>query len=170
MHGLVYLSASTGLPSAGLTVNGDLNIIQKQPLAHKGQDLRYSEPLFNHTSIYADAFNFKKIISDYSQRNVSLKLQNEYLMWDRGVTGRGNPFRISFNLNYPEQTLTYYAGFWQVKEYFIFNFQQKRIFILIHFRCLNGRGFNTLPSSYFSWLSFTKSNYLCFRNKCYLPL
>ena len=36
------------------------------------------------------------------------------MMWERGVTGLGNPFVINLHMNYPVQTLTYYAGFWQV--------------------------------------------------------
>ena len=118
MHGLVYLSASSGLPTTGLVVNGDLSVVQKQPLAHRGLDRRFSVPVFNKSSIFADAFNFKKIIYDYSQRNVSVRMTNDYLMWERGVTGLGNPFVINLHLNYPVQTLTYYAGFWQVWIFF----------------------------------------------------
>ena len=114
MQGLISISTSTGLASAGLSVNGDLKIVQKQPLAHKGLDKRFKSPIFNRTSIFPDAFDFKKIISEYSQRNVSLRLSNEYFSWDRGLTGSGNSFTIDLRLNYPEQTLTYYAGFWQV--------------------------------------------------------
>ena len=114
MHGLVYLSASSGLPTTGLVINGDLCVVQKQPLAHRGLDKRFAVPMFNKSSIFADAFNFKKIIYDYSQRNVSVRMNNDYMMWERGVTGLGNPFVINLHLNYPVQTLTYYAGFWQV--------------------------------------------------------
>ena len=119
MHGLVYVSASSGLPTTGLVINGDLGVVQKQPLAHRGYDKRFSVPMFNKSSIFADAFNFKKIIYDYSQRNVSIRMNNEYLMWERGVTGQGNPFAITLHLNYPVQTLTYYAGFWQVNYYLL---------------------------------------------------
>ena len=114
MHGLVYLSASSGLPTTGLVINGDLCVVQKQPLAHRGLDKRFAVPMFNKSSIFADAFNFKKIIYDYSQRNVSVRMNNDYMMWERGVTGLGNPFVINLHMNYPVQTLTYYAGFWQV--------------------------------------------------------
>ena len=114
MHGLVYLSASSGLPTTGLVINGDLCVVQKQPLAHRGLDRRFAVPMFNKSSIFADAFNFKKIIYDYSQRNVSVRMSNDYMMWERGVTGLGNPFVINLHMNYPVQTLTYYAGFWQV--------------------------------------------------------
>ena len=69
MQGLAYISLSSGLPVIGANVFGDLKMIQKQPLDHKGHDLRYAQPLFNSSSIFAEAFNFKKVIDQYSQRN-----------------------------------------------------------------------------------------------------
>lgn len=114
MHGLVYVSTTSGLPTSGLTVQGDLAIVQKQPLAHRGIDRRFSTPLFNASSIFAEAFNLKKVVQEYGQRNVSMRLSNEYYMWERGVTGRGNPFIVNLRINYPVQTVTYYTGFWQV--------------------------------------------------------
>ena len=69
MQGLIYLTASSGLPTTGLTVTGDLIMVQKQPLAHKGFDDRFSKPIFNKTSIFADVFRFDRIIHEYSQQN-----------------------------------------------------------------------------------------------------
>jgi hypothetical protein len=69
MQGMVYLGSTTGLPATGLSVNGDLNMIQKQPLAHKGIDERFVSPIFNKSSAFADAFNFKDVLRDYADRN-----------------------------------------------------------------------------------------------------
>ena len=45
-------------------------------------------------------------------RNVSIKLENSYQHW---IVGQGSQyFTISARLHYPEQTLTYTPGFWQV--------------------------------------------------------
>ena len=66
---MVYISTSSGLPSAGLDVSGDLKLIQKQPLAHKGLDERFSAPIFNKTTIFPEAFNFKKLIRQYNEQN-----------------------------------------------------------------------------------------------------
>ena len=98
MHGMIYISTSTGLPCSGININGDLKIIQKQPLAHKGYDARFSVPIFNKTTIFPEAFNFKRIIHDYSERNVSMKLANEYFMWERGATGLGSPFEVKLRM------------------------------------------------------------------------
>ncbi len=111
MQGLVFNSASTGLPSNGISINGDLSIAQKQPLASKGQDRRFESPIFNGTSIFAEAFDFEQLIQDYSQRNLSTRLTNDYVMWQRGVGGQ---FSMKYHINYPEQTLSYYTGIWQM--------------------------------------------------------
>ena len=42
---------------------------QKQPLSHKGLDERFSKPIFNKTTIFPEAFNFKEVIREYSERN-----------------------------------------------------------------------------------------------------
>ena len=71
---------------------------------------------------------------------VSLRLMNEYVMWERGATGLGNPFQIKVRLNYPVQTLTYYSGFWQMLKWawiqyvsilvvFIYFFRQVKTFV-----------------------------------------
>ena len=51
----------------------------------------------------------KKIIN----LSVSMRLTNEYLTWERGSVA-GLPFTAKVRINYPEQTITYRPGFWQV--------------------------------------------------------
>ena len=71
---------------------------------------------------------------------VSLRLSNEYFLWNRGATGFGAPFEIQLRLHYPMQTVTYYTGFWQMLKWawvqyisilivFIFFFRQVKIFV-----------------------------------------
>ena len=79
LHGLIYISTSSGLPSAGLDVFGDLKMVQKQPLAHKGLDERFSASIFNKTTIFPEAFNFKKIIRQYNEQNGTQN--NTYNSW-----------------------------------------------------------------------------------------
>ncbi len=144
MQGLVHACLTSGLPVSGVMVTGDLGIVQKQPLAHKGLDTRYSEAVFNRSSVFAEDFDFKKILIDYTKRNgksgntscfsrfavassarraeryqivlfsVSVRLDNQYVLWERGSTPLGQPFKATLRLNYPVQTLSYYTGFWQV--------------------------------------------------------
>ena len=75
------------MPSAGLDVSGDLKIIQKQPLAHKGLDERFSAPIFNKTTIFPEAFNFKKIIRQYNEQNGKYLCGVENINYTR-VVGR----------------------------------------------------------------------------------
>ena len=68
------------MPSAGLDVFGDLKMVQKQPLAHKGLDERFSASIFNKTTIFPEAFNFKKIIRQYNEQN------GKYAVWKTLIT------------------------------------------------------------------------------------
>ena len=42
-----------------------LQFLQKQPLSHKGLDERFAKPIFNKTTIFPEAFNFKEIIAGW---------------------------------------------------------------------------------------------------------
>lgn len=69
MQGLGLVQASSGLSGSGLSYTGDLSIIQKQALAHKGRDNRFQEPVFDSASVFAEDFDFVKILRTYNQRN-----------------------------------------------------------------------------------------------------
>ena len=69
MQGLGLVQASSGLAGSGLRYSGDLSIVQKQALAHKGRDNRFQEPIFDSASIFAEDFDFVKILRSYNQRN-----------------------------------------------------------------------------------------------------
>jgi len=72
MQGLAYIQANSGLPGSGLQYTGDLTLVQKQSLAHKGRDNRFQEPIFDPTSLFAEDFDFAKILRTYNQRNCKL--------------------------------------------------------------------------------------------------
>eukprot|EP00093_Oithona_nana_P004002 04002.XXX_92781_91733_1 [CDS] Oithona nana genome sequencing. len=134
MQGLVVVATSTGLPTSGMDINGDLSLVQKQPLAHKGLDERYAGSLFNKSSIFAETFDMRKILAEYSGRNVSLRLNNEYIMWERGATSLGNPFKIQVHFNYPVQRITYYTGFWQMMKWAWVQYVSTLIVFIFFFR------------------------------------
>ena len=54
---------------------GDLSLVQKQPLAHKGRDLRYSGSVISDVIDDADIisgtekYSFRRILQDYNERN-----------------------------------------------------------------------------------------------------
>merc|ERR1712223_599595 len=45
LEGLAFTTSTTGLSATGISVTGDLSIIQKQPFAHAGRDNRYSRKI-----------------------------------------------------------------------------------------------------------------------------
>ena len=70
---------------------------------------------------------------------MSVRLTNEYLTWERGSQA-GLPFTARVRVNYPEQTVTYRPGFWQMIKWawvqyvavlvvFVFTFRQIKTFV-----------------------------------------
>lgn len=120
MEAMAYLCSNSGMPSSRLDVVGDLTLVQKQPLAHKGRDLRYAKPVIGEDRIddadilsATEKYSFRRILQEYNARNVSMRLTNDYLTWERGSVA-GLPFTASLRINYPTQTVTYRPGFWQM--------------------------------------------------------
>ena len=68
-------STGSGLSGSRLDVVGDLTLVQKQPLAHKGRDLRFSTPVISDIIDDADVisatekYSFRRILQDYNERN-----------------------------------------------------------------------------------------------------
>jgi len=111
MTGLVYLQ-SGGWSGSGVNIVGDVDIVQRQPLAHRGRDNRFSASPVPENSEFPTDFHIPTILKNYAERNVSIHLENSYQHW---IVGQGSQyFTISARLRYPEQTLTYTPGFWQV--------------------------------------------------------
>jgi len=67
---------------------------------------------------YVEQFKFDEVLNRYNQRNVTTRLTNEYLIWERGGSpASGFPFTVKLTVNYPTQTLTYHPGFWQMMKW-----------------------------------------------------
>lgn len=109
MTGLVVLSGS-GFPGSGLDVVGDARLVQRAPLGPHGRDTRYlPSPLPPDLS---QDLTLASMLSAYSARNLSLRLDNHYSLW---APGRGSPeFTVRAEVRYPVQRLTYRPGLWQV--------------------------------------------------------
>ena len=67
MSGLVQLQAR-GWPGAGVTIVGDVDIVQRQPLAHRGRDDRFTAPPIPYDSEDPEDFLISKILQDYAER------------------------------------------------------------------------------------------------------
>ena len=73
---------------------------------------RYLDSPVPQDSELPEDFHIPTILKEYSQRNISVRLENSYTTWS---PGRGLPyFTLSATIRYPVQTLSYTPGFWQV--------------------------------------------------------
>ena len=108
MTGLIYLAGS-GQAGRHLQVSGDLGLVQKQPLSYRGgRDSRYLP-----SPLPADRpLDLGAVLRDYGARNVSVRLENEYVVWARGTGAES--FVLEANLNYPAHTVVYIPGFWHL--------------------------------------------------------
>ena len=58
-------------------------------------------------------FNILKIVCHLNAL-VTVRMTNDYTVWERGNGGSALPLTIDVTVNYPVQTVSYHPGFWQV--------------------------------------------------------
>ncbi|CAM1299132.1 TMEM231 (predicted) [Pycnogonum litorale] len=116
MESFVYVQHSSSIAGSSLSVVGDLKIVQKQNLGHKGRDNRFNSSVINKISNFAEDFNLYKILSDYSERNVSTRLENIYTVWNPSY-GKAERFKLNLKIQVPEETIKYSLGFWQLMKW-----------------------------------------------------
>ncbi|XP_078724697.1 transmembrane protein 231 isoform X2 [Lampetra fluviatilis] len=112
MQSMALAQHSSPLHGSELSVNGDLRLRQREPLAHRGLDTRYNVSVVNGSSPFAEAYDFTEIIHAYQERNVSTVLGNTMAMWKSGRADT-TPFVINLLIRYPEETILYQPGFWE---------------------------------------------------------
>ncbi|KAI0227131.1 transmembrane protein 231 [Lamellibrachia satsuma] len=113
MDSMAHVQYSTAIPGASLLFVGDLEFHQSEPLAHKGVDRRFNDEIISSSSIRASDFYLHGIFEKYAKRNMSTSLARTYTTWLMGRAAR-KPFTIKATINYPEETLLYSPGFWQL--------------------------------------------------------
>ena len=69
VSGVAHAQVGSPVSGHGLSVTGDLGLVQRQPLRHKGRDERFSAPVFDKRSVFADAFDFAQVMRRYHERN-----------------------------------------------------------------------------------------------------
>ena len=67
MTGLVFLQG-TGWPGTNYNVTEDFKIIQRQPLAHRGRDTRFSQSPIPQDSEMPEDFYLTTILEKYAER------------------------------------------------------------------------------------------------------
>ncbi|BES89270.1 Transmembrane protein 231 [Nesidiocoris tenuis] len=111
MQSMGWLSMSSALGGGRLDAVGELRLEQKSPLGFKGRDLRYNVSVV--TATHPHEYSLPKLLSEYSNRNVTTTINNVYSVWRRGRDS-DDPFVFSLELSYPEQLVRYKPGTWQV--------------------------------------------------------
>ncbi|XP_006823640.1 transmembrane protein 231-like [Saccoglossus kowalevskii] len=113
MESMAYIHYNSPRPGAMFTVDGELQFKQNYPLPHRGIVDTYNYPVINGDSIYAADYQLTNIFRDYMDRNESTTFVSAYPVWVSGK-GAGKPFIIQATIRYPEETILYYPGFWQL--------------------------------------------------------
>ncbi|XP_007670419.2 transmembrane protein 231 [Ornithorhynchus anatinus] len=139
MQSMAFLQSFFPVPGAQLYVNGDLKLQQKQPLSHRGLDVRYNVPVINGTSPFARDFDLTNIAAAYQERNVTTILSDPNPIW---LVGRAAdaPFVINAIIRYPVEVISYQPGFWEMIKFawiqyisillvFLWVFERIKIFV-----------------------------------------
>lgn len=113
MESLAFIQYSSPFAGSSLSVVGELSLQQRHPLQHRGKDTRYNSPIINESENDIEVYTLEKIFSVYSSRNVTTVIRNAYPVWRAG-RGRNQPFTIKLDIVYPEETVLYRVGFWEL--------------------------------------------------------
>ncbi|XP_001637977.2 transmembrane protein 231 [Nematostella vectensis] len=139
MESLACISMSSPIAGAEFSTVGDLTLKQRSLLPHKGIYSTYNVPIIDGTSTLVDSYNLHQIFKSYIKRNVSTEYVSPYSIWTGGRAA-GQPFVVKGTVNYPEETIMYRPGFWQMIKWawvqylailfiFLFVFSQVKRFV-----------------------------------------
>ncbi|XP_065914285.1 transmembrane protein 231-like [Dysidea avara] len=111
MQSLAYVSTSWSTPCTSVWIGSELHLRQTEPIPRFGGFYTYNTSLINSDSPHAVDYDFRTILSNYYQRNVSTMLTNIHDVWS---SGQGNTFTLQLEITVPEQIVIYRPGFWQL--------------------------------------------------------
>jgi len=113
MESMAYIHYSSPLAGAEFSTVGKLVLQQSGPLPHKGIHTVFNVPVIDSTSSNVEAYNLYDVFTSYVRRNVTTEYTSFYPMWTSGRAA-GQPFVIQGTIFYPEETIMYRPGFWQL--------------------------------------------------------
>ncbi|XP_068458837.1 transmembrane protein 231 isoform X2 [Clinocottus analis] len=112
MQSLAYLQHSSPVPGARLSVSGELRLLQRAPLPHRGLHDVYNVSVIDGSSPFASAYDLDNIIKSYQERNLSTVLSCPMPVWTVGRAA-GSPFQLNAEIRYPMEVISYRPGFWE---------------------------------------------------------
>lgn len=113
MESMAYVHYSSPLAGAEFSTVGKLRLQQSTPLPHKGTHTVYNVSVIDGTSSNVEAYNLYNVFSSYIQRNVTTEYVSYHPLWTSGRAS-GQPFVLKGTIFYPEETVIYRPGFWQL--------------------------------------------------------
>eukprot|EP00112_Aurelia_sp_Birch-Aquarium-sp1_P020268 Seg5184.1 transcript_id=Seg5184.1/GoldUCD/mRNA.D3Y31 product="Transmembrane protein 231" protein_id=Seg5184.1/GoldUCD/D3Y31 len=113
MESMAYIYFSSPIPGAEFSTEGDLKLNQKYLLPYRGVYTTYNVPVVTSTSIHIEDYDLTSIFSKYQTRNISTDYISYYPVWKAGRVS-DSPFILKGKIHYPEETITYRPGFWQL--------------------------------------------------------
>lgn len=134
LSGLALIQDESVFDGSGMSVSADLVLHQKQPLASRGRDSRFQDPIFDAFSLNPETFEFSKVLRDYSRRNLTTRLSNQYSTWTRCGLGHNNAFTLDIQIHYPEQAIMYTPGIWQVLKWAWVQYLAIAVIFMVVFR------------------------------------
>nr|XP_040018872.1 transmembrane protein 231 [Gasterosteus aculeatus aculeatus] len=106
MQSLAYVQHSSPVPGAKLSVSGDLRLMQRTPLPHRGLHDVYNVSVIDGSSPFASAYNLDGIIRRYQERNLTTVLSCPMPVWTVGRAA-GSPFQLDAEIRYPMEVIRY---------------------------------------------------------------
>lgn len=113
MESLAYIHYNSPIAGATFETEGELKLKQKYSLPHKGIYSTYNVPIVDSSSVFLDAYDLSTIFSKYQSRNISTDYISRYPIW-KGGRSSSTPFIVKGKIHYPEETVMYRPGFWQL--------------------------------------------------------
>lgn len=142
LQGMIVVDESTPVVSAELHFSGRLRLRQRGLLSASGKVNTYDVPVVNTTSLFAKDYDIPTIITSYESRNETVYLDQVSRIWKSGQSPDGR-FLVKGTLYYPEQTISFRPGFWEVVKQawiqylsvlviFVFIFHYIKLFVFRH--------------------------------------
>ncbi|XP_062508277.1 transmembrane protein 231-like [Corticium candelabrum] len=113
LQGMIIMDESTPIQSAKFHFSGRLRLRQSGPLPASGQVNTYNVHAINTTSSFAQDYDITSIVTNYESRNDTIYLDLASHVWKKGQSPNGK-FIIVGTVYYPEQTISFRPGFWEV--------------------------------------------------------
>lgn len=111
MESLAYIYYTSPSPGKDFYTQGELRFQQKAPLPHKGSFTQFNASIIDPKASTVNELRLQTIFEKYQGRKVRTDYIGRCPVWKSGL---GSPFTIKGKIEYPDETIIYRPGFWQL--------------------------------------------------------